>query len=360
MAVSDWPTGHALAVKHFQRELDKEALKRTSVLQYISTDGNNIIHVKEGPDKEAGDQVTFGIRMQLQGRGVVGNATQEGKEEKLSIFTDAVVVDQLRHAVRTSGQASEQRVPFSTRMEGLDGLADWHADRLDTSFFIQAGGAPHVYSSDTAYSGLQAATDPITAGDTDHVVYVEGATTEAGVASASASATFKLSYINRSRTRAQTISPIIKPIMMRGERYYVCFLHPLQVEDLRNNTSTGQWADIQLAAMKGGDITGNPIFTGALGVYNKTILVENERVPTANTTPSAGGMYRAIFCGTQAVAIAFGMGYGPSQHSWVEELFDYKNQLGVSAGKIFGAKKVIYNSKAYGSIIIPTYTTYAS
>ena len=360
MADTNWPAGHALAVTHFQRNLEKEALKRTSVLQFMGKGSDSLIQIKEGPNKDSGDTVKWGLRMQLKARGVVGDDTQEGNEEDLVVYNDSIVVDQLRNAVRSKGRASEQRVPFSTRTEALDGLADWWADRYDTSFFIQAGGAPHVYATDTAYSGLQASTDPITATDTDHYHLPEGQTTEAGVASKSASAVFKLTLLDRVVTKAKTISPVIRPIALRGTKYYVCFLHPLQVEDLRTGTATGQWRDIQLGAIKGGDITENPIFTGALGVYNNVILHENTRVPTANTTPSAGGVRRAIFCGAQAVGMAFGMGYGEGRFSWVEEVFDYENKLGVSAGAIFGMKKGRYNSKDFSTIIIPTYTTYAS
>ena len=41
--------------------------------------------------------------------------------------------------------------------------------------------------------------------------------------------------------------------------------------------------------------------------------------------------------------------------NWVEELFDFKNQLGVSAGAIWGLKKTIFNSLDFGTIVVPTY-----
>jgi N4-gp56 family major capsid protein len=356
MATTEWPVGHALAVSHWQRDLEKEALKRTSALQFMGKDSNSLLQIKDGPTKEAGDNVTWGLRMQLQGGGVSGDGTLEGKEEALVTYNDQIYVDQLRHAVRSSGVMSEQRVPFETRQESLDGLADWWADRFDTAFFNQIAGAAHNYT-DTKYAGMQAATDAITASDTDHYHLPESQTTEAGVASTSASAVFKLTLLDRVVTKAKTISPLIRPINIMGGKYCVCFLHPLQVEDLRTNTDTGQWRDIQLSAIQGGDLTENPLFSGALGVYNKVILHENTRVPAANTTPSAGGVYRAIFCGAQAAALSFGKNHGAGKYKWVEEYFDYENQLGVAAGCIWGLKKSRYNSKDFGTILLPTYTT---
>ena len=40
---------------------------------------------------------------------------------------------------------------------------------------------------------------------------------------------------------------------------------------------------------------------------------------------------------------------------WVEELFDYENQLGVSAAMIWGLKKSIYNSIDFSTIVVQTY-----
>jgi len=359
MALTDFPLGHALAVKHYQRDLLKEALKRTSVLQFMGRGDDSLLQIQDSLTKEAGDNITMGLRMQLSGGGVAGDGTLEGNEEALSIYTDSIYIDQLRHAVRSKGKASEQRVPFKVREEARDGLADWWANRIDTSFFSQIAGDNHTYG-DTKYTGMQAVTDPITASDTDHYYMPEGQTTEAGVASKSASAIFKLSLIDRLRTKAETQSPQLRPFKLRGEDYYVIFLHPLQIEDMRTNTDTGQWQDIQLAAMKGGQITGNAIFTGATGVYNKTVIHSNTRVPAGNTTPTAGAIKRAIFCGAQSACVAWGMGGGPSKDTWVEGLFDYESQLGVAAGTIWGLKKARFNSKDFGTIVVPTYTTNAS
>jgi len=53
------------------------------------------------------------------------------------------------------------------------------------------------------------------------------------------------------------------------------------------------------------------------------------------------------------------MGYGQrtkgvSDMEWVEEKFDYGNQLGVAAGMIFGMKKTVFNSKDFGTIVMAT------
>ena len=72
--------------------------------------------------------------------------------------------------------------------------------------------------------------------------------------------------IDKCVERAQTLNPTIRPIKVNGEDKYVMFLHPYQVYDIRTSTSTGQWLDIQKAAMTGGQIDNNPIYTGAFSV----------------------------------------------------------------------------------------------
>ncbi len=359
MATTNYPAGHALAVQHWSKELFKEALSQTSALQFISKSKSNVIQLKTETQKEAGDTITFGLRMQLSGAGISGDSTLEGNEEALTTYDESIIIDQLRHGVRSQGKMSQQRVHFSVREEARDGLADWWADRIDSAFFNQLAGAKHVQSGDVRYFGMQATADTISAGDTDHVYYPDGNTSEATVASASVSAIFKLAVLDSVVAQAKTISPLIRPIKIRGQEHFVCFLHPRQVEDLRKDTGTNNWADIQGKAMQGGKVSGNPIFTGALGMYNNVILFENSRVPTGAVSPSAGGLRRAIFAGAQAGCMAFGKGSGVNTMSWGEKLFDYDNQLGVKAGMIWGLLKTRFNSKDFGTIIIPTYTTTA-
>jgi N4-gp56 family major capsid protein len=136
----------------------------------------------------------------------------------------------------------------------------------------------------------------------------------------------------------------------------VCFIHPSQVTDLRTSTSTGQWLDIEKAAMTGGEVSDNPIFTGALGDYNGCILHKAYRVTQCvNSGAAMPNTYRAVFAGAQAAALGFGREEGKDQFTWSEELFDYGNMLGVSAGSIFGIKKLVFNSSDFGVQTISTY-----
>lgn len=355
MATTSYGVNNALAVKLWSKKLAVEALKECYVGKFIGTGSNSLIQVKTETSKGPGDKVTFGLRMQLTGAGIQGDNTLEGSEEALATYSDAVVIDQLRNAVRSGGRMSDQRVPFSVREEAYAGLKDWWMDRYDTWFFNQAGGRSGI--TDTRLTGNQAAVAPTA---TTGQIWCSGDhTTDETLDNAGDE--FSLVHLDKAVVIAKTNSPMIRPIRTNGGEYYVCFIHPGQTLQLRTTLTTGYWQDIQKAALMGGNQKDNPLFTGALGVYNGVILHESSRVPkgqNSTTLAEVANTRRAILCGAQAVTMAFGQGGSESKFTWEEELFDYGNQLGVAAGSISGLKKTVFNSKDFGTIVMSSYSAY--
>lgn len=355
MATTAYSTNHPLTVKLWSRKLFHEALKQCWMSKFIGEGSDAMIQKLTETQKGPGDRITVGLRMQLNGTGIEGDGTLEGNEEALSTYSDNLLINQLRHAVRSDGRMSEQRTIVNIRDEARMGLQDWWADRIDTALINQLTGNTTV--GDTKYTGHNVAIAP----SSGNVIYGDARATEALVASASASAVMSLKYIDYAVANAKVLNPAIRPLKINGEDKYVMFIHPLQTVDLRTNTNTGQWLDIQKAAMAGGQISKNPIYTGALGEYNGVIIHESTRIPlTVNsataTATNREGVYRAVFCGAQAALLGFGQDNSENKMTWVEELFDYGNQFGVSAGMIWGAKKTVFNSADFGTIAIATYS----
>lgn len=350
MAETEFGVNHALAVKRWSTSLAHEAEKR----QYFAKFIGSVITKLTDLEKKVGDKITHGLRMKLRGAGVTGDATLEGNEEALTYYDDAVLIDQLRHAVRSKGKASEMRVPYSTRKEGRDALATWWAERFDELIFVYLSGARGVDSTLTlplTFTGF--AGNALNAPDSAHLQFANGL----AKATITTADILTLGEIDRLVEKAETVDPMIQPIMIDGEKHYVLLVHPYQATDLRTNTSAGQWQDIQKAAGARG--ASNPIFKGSLGMYNNVIMHSHRNVVRFSDYGSGTNLpaARALFLGEQAGAIAFGNGGGDtvSRYSWVEELFDYKNKLGVSAGSIFGIKKSVFNSADFGVIACDTY-----
>lgn len=351
MAVTSYGTNDPLAIKLWSKRLSVEVLKSCWASKFMSPNSTSIIQIKDETSKSAGDKITYGLRMQLTGTGVLGDGTLEGQEESLTTYSDSVVINQLRHAVRSAGRMTQQRVPFVIRDEALSGLRDWWTDRIDIGWLNQICG--YVPQSDVRFTGNQA----IIAPDSNHIIRSDGSTGDESITTTS---TYTLSLIDKAVERARTLTPAIRPIMIGGKPFYATFLHPYQVTDLRTSTSTGQWLDIQKAAMTGGEVSDNPIFDGSLGVYNGCVLHSDYRVTQGVTGATSNGaavttVRRAVFCGAQAAMMAFGRDNGPERFTWVEELFDYENELGVSAGMIFGLKKTVFNSADYATMVTSCY-----
>lgn len=352
MSATGYSTSHALTRKGWARLLLHETLKDAYIGRFIGEGSDSLIQIQTDLKKNKGDNVTFGLRMQLSGDGVQGDNTLEGSEEALVTYNDSLSINQLRHAVRSQGKMSEQRVLFDLRNEAKMGLKDWWAARLDTWFFNQVCG--NIVQTDTRYTGHNA----VTTTDASHILRAGGSTvTNDADIGITAAGQFNLGLVDYAVELAKTATPAIRPVVVDSEPFYVCFLHPHQVTSMRRSTDTNQWTDLQKAAMQGGMVSKNPIFTGALGVYNGVIFHETPRVSLGVSTAGAADtdVRRAVLCGAQSAMIGYGSEDGQDSMSWTEELFDYGNQLGVAAGQISGLKKSRFNSSDFASIVIATH-----
>lgn len=347
MAQTTYSSSNNLTVKLWARKLSVEALKMTWWSKFMGNDTSSVIQILDNTQKSAGDSVTVGLRVQLSGNGIQGDGVLEGNEEALSTYSDQLAINQLRHAVQCGGRLSQQRVTFDIREEARLGLQDWWANRFDTSFFNQICG--YTPQSNTALTGNNATTDATS----NNIIRANSKATDATLTSTD---TFTLALIDTAVEHSGTNSPMIRPIMIKGEAKYVAFLHDYQVTDLRTNSNTGQWLDIQKAAATGGQVSNNPIYTGALGEYNGVVLHKANRITQGVTSSTAiTSTRRAVLCGAQACAIGFGRDNAPERLTWDEELFDYGNMFGVASGSIFGIKKLVFNSQDFSTMVMTSW-----
>ena len=353
MAATEFGVNHPLAQKLWAKKLFTEATGESFFGKFMGKGDTNLLQFKTETQKDSGDRIRVGLRMLLSGSGIQGDGTLEGNEEALTTYYDDPLINQLRHAVRSQGKMSEQRVPFSVREEMNSGLKDWWIERLETSLANQLTG--YADQSDTRYTGNNAATEP----STTRIVVGGGHDTEASL-SATTTHAIALSDLDRAVAKAKVPASgatRIRPLRIDGKSMYVAFLHPYQIYRMRRDTSTtGNFYDVQKAILSGGKISDNPIITGADFIYNNVIVHEWSYLPVVKSTVTSSTSYRrGVFCGAQAAILAVGQANSPTEMSWQEEMFDYDNQLGVSAGMIFGIKKTVFNSIDFGTIVLSGY-----
>jgi N4-gp56 family major capsid protein len=354
MAALDFPVNHPLAVKLWSKKIAREALKSTHAAKFMGESSNSLIQVFDDTSKGAGDRIRWPLRVQLSGRGVTGTQVLEGNEELMNFYYDDFIIDEMDHAVRSKVRIDQQRVQFSIREEMKDAIVDWYAGRIDQWMANVLTG--YTAETDVIYTGQNATTAPTTVTGNSRWYINDLGTGHTAETSLSSSDTFSLALIDRAVNIAKTATPLIRPIKVGSQEYFVCFVHPNQVKSLRSGSAAaGSWFDIQKAAMTGGEIEDNPIFTGALGVYNGVVLHEWSRLPAfACNDGTAEAGRRAVFCGAQSAAFAWGKGYSDAP-KYVEDYFDYERQFGVSVQTIAGAKKSVFNSNDFGTIVISTY-----
>ena len=360
MALSAYGVNANEAVKLWSKRLFIEVLKYTNFADYMGTSTDDLLVIQEETSKQAGDRVRVILRKLLTGNGVAGDTTLEGNEEQLSTFTQDLLIDQLRHGVRSGGQMSEQRIPFSIREEAMRALADWWSDRLDFCIANQLCG--NTAQGDTRFTGNNSTLAPTTATANNRIIYPDSTNTTETLVNTN-QVTLQLTHLDRALSAAKTAAPFMRPLKTGRGSVYVYFMHPNTARDLMTNATQGQvtWYQMAISAMTGGKIDNNPlyktpgggdIFSRALGVYKNCVLTENYRIPLA---PSQASTYRNVLCAAQAGIVAFGQRYGNRRMSWKEKLFDYDNQLGVKAGIIFGITKAQFNGIDYGTIVTPAY-----
>jgi N4-gp56 family major capsid protein len=342
-------TSHALSAQIWSEGLEAEALKKISYTGMIGKRSDACIQWKDGLSKKPGDTETIGLRMQLNSAPKTSSDAVENNEQSLTIYNMDVTLDEVVDAVKFKNVIDRQRVTFDMLDEAKAALADQLANAWDTSLFNQVAGFD-VTGLKATFRGNNAVTAP----STNHWILPAGRATENDITTGDE---FILDYIDMAVEKAKTLSPSIRPARIEGYNapLYVCFIHPYQTTSLR--ASDTRWDVLMRDAMQGGLINRNPLITGALGVWNGTLICESSRVPYGK---DSGGdpktdVRRAIFMGAQSAVMTWGrLGGDPRRFRWVEKQFDYDREYGVMAGFLGGIKKTVFNSADFSTIVIST------
>lgn len=239
MSETAFGVNDAYAVKLWSKKLAVEAVKATDIYAFIGDDEKGkgaVIHRKTEAEKGKGDQITFGIRIQLTGNGFTENELSEGNGESLTIYSDQLTINELGHVVgvKSEDAIDDQRVPFSMREEARGGLADWWKKRLSVSFFNQVCGYTPANAAPfgSKYTGLQTVVGP----NSTRQIWQGSLAADEQLGTTN---TFSLTMIDKMKEMAINASPLVRPIniTMNGgdvgdyqdvqEGMYVIFLHPL-------------------------------------------------------------------------------------------------------------------------------------
>lgn len=304
--------------------------------RFMGKDARSMIQELTDLEAAKGTNISFGLGMKLSGSGVTGDSEQEGQEEAMTDYDEDVAVNQLRNAVRLTGNLDEKKNLYDMRMSAKSRLTDWWAERIDQEILDKLTGKATSTFANTP-----------TAAAATRSIYAGGAGSIGAVTS-----TMKMDtkILDAAKQTAKLATPRIRPLRVNGKQLFVAILHPYDATNLRQDSV---WNQAQREANTRGE--SNPIFSGALGIYNGMVIHEHEYVYRTNDGSGSAYVARNVLCGQQACVFAWG-----APVKWVEKTFDYNNKWGVCVGAIFGCIKPIFNSLDYGVITMHAASAAAS
>lgn len=326
MAVTKVPVN--LVKKSWARDTWKAGLHKSYFDKFMGTGADSIVQIKTELKKDKGDSIVIPLLMPLKGAGVLDDNMLEGNEESLIYKDFKVSINQLRNAVRIAGKFEEQKTQLNMRTDAKNALSDWLSTKIDKMIFTKLSTNPSI----------------------DRVVYGGTAKTASAL---KASDTFSADLIGVAKRLALADEDtMVKPLKINGADTYVLVIDQYQARDLMHDEKF-------LEAQKYANVRGdkNPIFSGALGIYDGVVIHQCNRVIRDTKTNGTTPFSHALFMGAQAAVMAVG-----NEPTWEEDTFDYGNQQGFSFGRIFGIEKAAYdydgdgNATDFGVVNIVTAT----
>lgn len=302
-------------------------------------------------ESDAGEAISYDLLAELKMAPVEGEDILEGKEEGQKFYTDQIYIDQARAGVNTGGRMTRKRTLHNLREKAKRQQSSWWARLMDELLFIYLSGARGINQNfllPQGYTGR--ANNALASPDSYHTLYGNDATAFNNI---DATDKFDLRLIDRAKTKADsqgggaTDVPVLQPCKIDGNETFVCVMHTFQEDDLRANTNTGQWLDIQKSAA-GAEGRNSPLFKSSLGMYRGVILHSHRNAIRFNNAGSGNNVEaaRALFLGSQAAVVAFGSPGTNMRFDWHEETRDNGDKVVISTSSIFGVKKVTFTTAA--------------
>lgn len=290
---------------------------------------------KDDLEKKAGDTIKVDVALALVGAGATGDtALLAGNEEALGFRQFSFGVDSLQHAVRWS-KLGKILIDHDMRGVALNQLQKWLAGKLDDRVFS-------TFTGETIGGYVPS----ITAANLPTAMkwFAGTATSVATVADTDAVGRLKLGDISDIKAYAQVVNKIEPLRIANGEELYGLVVHPYTALALKKDASFQQAQ--RDAQARGAD---NPVFTGALGVWDNVVLYSSNRIPKAADGAAGVGVGRNVFFGAQAQVR--GYAYYPD---WTEEYFSYGQEQGIATFGVLGQRLITFD---FNAVETPAVTT---
>lgn len=349
MPGTSFASGDALTVKKWSAALYIEARNASYWARFTGTSTNSIIQVNTELEKDVGDAITFALRMKLSGGGKKNDEKMEGNEEKLIFHNFKTTLYMRQNAVVAEGKMSMRRTKFNIKSNAKQALGFWVGEKVDQDTIKTLSG---LANSEVGRSATAPSTNRIWYGGQTTGGTINSVANDAAIDS-NTNHLFGTEVISLLKRKAKDSTPKILPILDGGRKLYVCCISNMQAKAL---TAEAAWKTAQQNANVRGEK--NPIFSGALGIWNGVIIhdiddmetrMAGQVFDTADTIAAGMTVARGLFLGAQAGVHAYGQHPG-----WYEKNFEYGRIPGVLTDVIMSAEKTRFDGEDFAVIVFDT------
>jgi N4-gp56 family major capsid protein len=328
----------------------RESLKSLSLTGMMGSKGSGMPIVLDPMLRsEAGETINYHFVPFADKPAILGqDSTIKGNEYSFDEFKTSVTIDEVNFPFKRKGRMTKQRsilaVDNELRRQVTQHFREYNENRIFeelTGITVGTPSSTYTAAGDTT-DRVNGAQRCIRAGGTPgYTVVAEASTDNVALLSAMTTAdTLTTSLIDRASVLARTSTPY-KMSQIRvgpnGEPYYILLISPEAAYDLRRDPD---WKARMLSVGEAG-IESDPIAMGAMGVWNRVIVKESERI--IKIVGSSETYARNLLLGADSLVLAWAQTLQTT-----EFIDDYGREYGVNGYEIRGETKLAYEDKTAG------------
>lgn len=322
-------TDHGLNVEQWENSLFNEYMGMVAWSNIMGTSPSSIIQVKEDLTKKPGDAINIGLRGQMVGGHVTGNAKAKDNEGSVGFYYQRITIDNDRVVIKA------EDIPMTQKRVSFNVLTEMKAALQEKAKFILE--------------------DAITTAliDTDNARvrgrYLYGATdsnwnaTHATALTAVDNTADQLSTGMIDIAKRKALIPVnatakVRPMQAKVgksyEEWFTFYAHTLAIRDLVNNDAAFRNAQLLLPPNANRD---SVLFQGSSfkGSWNGVLIYEYDRLPLISSTIQCS---HSLLLGAQAAAVCWGQ-----RSKFGEEASDIGHDMTYELHEIRGISKLYFN-----------------
>jgi len=328
---------------------------------------NAYVYIDEAK-KGIGDRIRLTWLQKMgENAGALGNEIIEGNEGEIYTATDDVILDLWRIGGRFDDtDIVDQRVSFDALKELRANMSGLIKERRCASRANHMTG--NTRQTDLRYTDNNTPYTP----DDQHAYRCDATASVLGTPSDETITSvdfLDIGHIDDLKEIARSLPLPIAPFRVGDAEYYGLELHPAQLRRLRQSDT--DWYSTMTNALQGGQATGHPFFTNALGKWGNVVLFENNFLPrgmNSSTSVAIDTVRRGVFFGAGACVTAVGRMNPKGDHlKWTANAWDAGDKHRVYAKLVSGtiAPRFDWNDgtsvkRSYGKIVVSSYAPVVS